>query len=194
MKSYNHSTEGEVGITMIRIPFALFESDDYNALNDEQKRSFANRLQYSYEIASKGTIAEKLDGRDLLHIIDDIELDAMSVMSLSANIETTVSPYQVHSSWTFECDRRAMAGYIAMDAANFLMSPCLDIGASYEDIKCWLRKWVEALNLTLEHFSLSKSFTEAVTHLIVADALISSYLVFAATIRLNGQVWWIPPT
>jgi hypothetical protein len=170
------------------LPPSLLTSEDYNALNTEQQSNFAAKLRHCEEIATKGLDAAKLPGAGLFDAIDDIELDALSIMSAFADAETTVSPYRVHSSWTFECDRQAMAGYVAPDAVTFLVSAPIGIDASHEGARNWLRVWAQVLSSTLSRFSAAASFTEAVTHLVIADALVSSYLVFAATVRLSGSV------
>lgn len=172
----------------IDLPPAFLESEEYKALNVEQRSNFAARLRYCAEIAVKGANAANAEGAELLDAIDDIELDATSIMSGFSDVEATVSPYQVHSSWTFECDRRAMAGCVAADAASFLETIRIRLDASHDDARNWLRTWAEVLRLTLNRFGAASSFTEAVTSLIVADALVCLYLVFAATARLSGEI------
>lgn len=170
------------------LPLSLIESEDYKALNAEQRSNFAARLRHCAEVAAKGGCAAKTEGAGLLDAIDDIELDAMSIMGGFSDVEATVSPYRVHSSWTFECDRQAMAGCVAADAASFLATARIGVDASHDDARNWLRTWAEVLRLTLNRFGTATSFTEAVAHLVVADALVCSYLVFAATARLNSGI------
>lgn len=167
------------------IPSALLESEDYKELNAKEQFNFVARLRYCDEIAVKGAEAAAIQDSELLDAIDDIELDALSIMSLG-DIDTQVSPYKIHSSWTFECNRQAMAQLVVADAAKFLGSAPLGMDASSEETKDWLYKWSQAIQSTLKYFAASSSFTEVITHLIVIDALVSSYLVFAATARLNG--------
>jgi hypothetical protein len=172
----------------VRLPAALSLSDDFRALNAEQQQSFAARLRHCAEIAESGLGAADAQGSALLDAIDDIELDALSIMSGIADTNTAVSPYIIHSSWTFECDRQAMGGHIGAEAAEFLGTALLQLNAPLEDVRNWLQRWSRVLQAVLDHFTASTSFTEAITQLILIDALVASYLVFAATMRLSFYV------
>lgn len=169
------------------IPVNLLESEDYKALSAKQQENFSARLHYCDEIAAKAICAETVLDSDLLEAIDDMELDALSVLSLG-DVQTQVSPYIVHSSWTFDCERQAMSQYVVPDAVEFLSSPSSSLMISSKNAREWLRKWGQVLRLSLSKFGTSSSFTESVTHLIVIDALVSSYLIFASTARLNGAI------
>lgn len=171
----------------IELPPALLQSDDYAALNDEQRRNFLARLRYCEEVAEKAITAERAQDLDLLDAVDDIELDVLSILSGFGEVDSTVSLYKVHSSWTFECDRRAMAALVPSDAADFLRQPHIGLTASAPEAVAWLARWGRALNTALDCLAAATSFTAAVTHLIVVDALVSSYLAFAACVRLGGQ-------
>ncbi len=173
---------------IVSIPTSLLESGDYQSLSLVQQRSLVSRLRHCAEIAENGRNATEGDVGSLLEVIDDIELDALSIMSSFFDAENTVSPYRVHSSWTFECDRRLMAKYIGEEESNLLRECPLPFDAALVDMRGWLSRWGNALQLALGRFSKSSSFSESVAQLIVVDALVSSYLVFAATARLNPQL------
>jgi hypothetical protein len=168
-------------------PPSLVASEDYKALNAEQRHNFVARLRYCDEIAAKAV--EGATGPDtlLFDVVDEIELDASSIMGGFSDAETTVSTYRIHSSWTFECDRSSVAGCVPPEVAEFLKSPCVGIGLSVQEAKAWLIRWAELLQLTLHRFGASLSFTGAVAHLIMIDAFICLYLVFAATVRLSDM-------
>lgn len=172
----------------ICLPSTLLSSEDYRALGAEQQQSFAARLRHCEEIAEVGLNAANEQDSGLLEAIDDIELDALSIMSAFSDPKTTVSPYSIHSSWTFECDRQAMTTHVGADAAEFLGASSLQLNASYADVKNWLQRWARVLKASLGRFTASSSFTEAIAQLIVIDALVCSYLVFAATVRLNARI------
>lgn len=163
------------------------ESADYAALNDEQRRNFLARLRYCEEVAEKAIAAARAHDLDLLDAVDDIELDVLSILSGFGEVDSTVSLYKVHSSWTFECDRRAMAALVPSDVADFLRQPPIGLTASVAEAVGWLDRWGRALSKAFACLAVATSFTAAVTHLIVVDALISSYLTFAACVRLGGQ-------
>jgi hypothetical protein len=169
------------------VPDSLLESEDYKTLNTQQQKNFSARLHYCEEVAAKATCAAKSPDSDLLEAIDEIELDALSILSLG-NVQTQVSPYIIHSSWTFECDREAMAQYIVPDVAKILESTSSSLTIGKKDAKDWLYRWAHTLRLSLSRFGASSSFTESITHLIVIDSLVSSYLVFACGSRLNTLI------
>ncbi len=173
--------------TSVELPPALLQSVDYAALNDEQRRNFLARLCYCEEVAEKAITAAQAQDLDLLDAVDDIELDVLSILSGFGDVDSAVSLYKVHSSWTFECDRRAMAALVPPDAANFLRQSPIGLTASTAEAVAWLDRWGHALSTTLDCLAVATSFTAAVTYLIVADALVSSYLAFAACMRLGGQ-------
>lgn len=170
------------------LPASLLSSEIYDALGEEERKALVAKLCYCEEIAESAASASKVEDSDLLDAIDDIELDALSIMRGFSGIDRAISPYQIHSSWTLDCDRQVMAGYVVPSAADFLASVRIGVNVSSDDARSWLQMWAEVLHLTLNRFGSASSFTEAVTHLVVVDALVSSYLVFAATARLSGGV------
>jgi hypothetical protein len=171
----------------VELPLALLQSDDYGALNDEQRRNFLARLRYCEEIAEKAVAAAQMQDLDLLDAVDDIELDVLSILSGFGEVDSTVSIYKVHSSWTFECDRRSMAAFVPSAAVDFLRQPPIGLTACAAEVVAWLDRWGRALRTSLDCLTAATSFTAAVTQLIVVDALVSSYVAFAACVRLGGQ-------
>jgi hypothetical protein len=163
------------------LPAVIIRSNDYVALSSRQRNNFAGRLYYCKEIAEKAANAISVQDSDLLGEIDDIELDAQSIMSSS---DGSVSPWLIHTSWTFEADNQLMIQYVESDVAEFLRNPPIGFEASKDDIRVWLRHWSKMLTLLLNRFSKSSSFTEAIVHLILIDAVVYSYLVSASIIRL----------
>jgi hypothetical protein len=87
---------------MAIIPSVVLSSDVYMDLNEKERINFLARLNYCCEVALKGADATATKDVDFISAIDDIELDAMSIMSLG-DASTQVSPYQIHSSWTIQC-------------------------------------------------------------------------------------------
>lgn len=169
------------------LPATLITSDNYVALTDVQRNNFTAKLRYCEEIAEKASSAANASDNDLFDAIDDIELDALSIMSGFSDADTSVSPYRVHASWTFEADRQIMAQHVSPDIAGFFGASPIGLGASNEEIRAWLQRWSQMLSLSLSHLAGSSSFTEAIVQLILIDAVVSSYLVSAAIIRLMGR-------
>lgn len=152
-----------------------------------QRKNLAAKLRYCEEIAGKASSAANASDSDLLDSVDDIGLGALSIMSGFSDADTSVSPYRVHSSWTFEADRQMMAQHVGSDIAGFFGASPIGLGASNDEIRAWLQRWSQVLSLSLSRLAGSSSFTEAVVHLILIDAVVSSFLVSAAIIRRMGR-------
>jgi hypothetical protein len=171
----------------VEIPSVLLASADYSALNDQQRRNFLARLHHLEEVAEKAIDATQIQGFDFLGVVDDIELDVLSILSGFGEVSSTVSIYTVHSSWTFECDHGAMAALVPLDAADFLAQPPIGLQASEEEAVAWMELWGNTLLKVLDCLSVATSYTAAVTYLITIDALVASHVQFAACVRLRRQ-------
>jgi hypothetical protein len=172
----------------VQLPQAVLSSDDYKALNADQRNSLSARIEHCMEIVEAAEDAALKSGIELFSTIDDIELDALSIMSTFSDVTTTVSPYRVHSSWLFECDKQAMSRYVDRAAAQFLASASFPFEAASTELRSWLQRWAATMRATQGRLRNSASFTEAVVQLVVIDALVAAMLVFAAASRLNAHV------
>lgn len=117
------------------LPVTLIASDDFVALTDVQRNNFVAKLRYCEEIAGKADSAANASDSDLFDAIDDIELDALSLISGFSDDDTSVSPYKVHASWTFEADRQMLAQHVGPDIAGFLGASPIGLGASNDEIR-----------------------------------------------------------
>ena len=171
--------------TTVDLPEVLELSNDFQALNSNQREAFRGRLQHCAMLARDLADIQSNSSAELFAKIDDAELDAISVMSAATDPATTVSPYRVHSSWIFECDRKVMSSKVERSTAVFLSSPAFLTDLNSEGLAEWLRRWAAALQGTFLQLARAASFSEAVTQLLVVDALIAILLVFTAAARLN---------
>lgn len=119
----------------VSLPAALVMSDNYQALNACQQASILARLHHCAEIAGSGLNAVSGPESALLDAIDDIELDALSIMGTSSDTAKSVAPYRVHSSWTFACDREVMARQVGDAEARFLQEARLRFDASHAETR-----------------------------------------------------------
>jgi hypothetical protein len=179
-------------VTTVRLPDALLLSNDYVALNTDQRESFLARIMHCMEIAAAAEIAASQTGNEFLSGIDDIELDAFSVMSSSSDIARSVSPYLVHSSWTFESDKVGLSAQVDKVRAEFLSSASFLLHSSEAEMKSWLGKWASIMRATRDRFERSLTYTEVVAQLIVMNALVALVLVFSAAARLNPTILDVP--
>jgi hypothetical protein len=178
-------------IDSVRLPSSLLASEDYRSLSTNQQANLLARLNHCNEIASAGFDAASDTRGDLLEAIDDLELDALSIMGAGARSgtdEQEVSPYRVHSSWTSECRRSELETYVGKEEAMFLASGCPGIQASVADFRAWLERWAQCLQMVLKRFSSAASFEESIAQLVMIDALVSVMLVSAAVARLNASL------
>jgi hypothetical protein len=187
MKSSLHSIDLMQTNHLVLMPPVLQSSDDFRALNREQQDAFTARLQHCAEIAA--SISDHLSSSsfDLLAIIDDSELDALSIMSAANDPAKSVSPYRVHSSWLFECDRNILSSAVHQSTARFLNSPAFLMDSRREELSGWLKDWTAEMQRTFLRFGQAASFSEAVAQLITIDALIANLLVFTAAARLSAN-------
>ena len=169
------------------LPQMLLLSAEYTALNTAQKSNFLGRLLYLDEIAEKLFETAKTQNSDLHELIDDIELDSLSVISLGDK-KTQVSPYLMHSSWVFECQTDQFESYVSADTWKFLsVSPIFSSMQSKIETT-WFVSCGELLRNALSKFSNASTFTAVIAHLIEMDMLISALLLFCSSYRLRVKV------
>lgn len=162
------------------IPFCLEKSDEYQGLTDRQRRAFEARLAHCVEIQE--TLRNLIDSSDLLlaDSLDDVELDAFSVMSLRSPDES-VSPYLVHSSWTQYCSPENMSNAISEHLKSFVNAPIPGSNGR----KNWLRGWADQVSDAVHRFQCAETFDAAVANCIAIDLLMTMILQFAAMRRVN---------
>jgi hypothetical protein len=171
--------------SLIRLPEVLESSNDFRALNAEQQKAFRERLQHCAQLAHDLADVQGELSSELFAMIDDAELDAISIMSAATDPATTVSPYRVHSSWMFECDRKAMSSKVERSTATFLGSPAFLPELNSAGLAEWLKRWAAAMQNTFRQLARAPSFSDAIAQLLVVDALIAILLVFTSAARLN---------
>ncbi len=167
-------------IPRTNLPAALTSSLDYEALTELQRRGLTMRLNLFDEAAEK---AHVISGPpDLIHDLDDIELDVLTLLSVGTPSET-VSAYKIHSSWTFECE------FGRNHSENELMqilssSSFTDAAGSESASIAWVKNWGRQLRSAMNAFYIAESFTSAVSQLMIADALAALYVVFMVRFRI----------
>lgn len=175
-------------ISSVKLPASLLLSDNYSTLNPKQKKNFVARINYIGEIVQAGFDCKNVDNNLLLECIDDIEVDALAIMSAFSDPESSVTPYAVHSSWMFDCNLSDKEKLVVRDAERLLAAPSFGFNMSIIEVKNWIQCWAMALYSTIKTFVEAVSYTEVIVQLIVADALVALFLAFAAVARLNVQL------
>lgn len=170
----------------INIPTALSDSDIWRSLNDKQQRFIESKLGMNLEMASKAICSADQSDTCYIEVVDDIELDAIASMGGAGNIATEVSSYQVHSTWTAECNINHMSGNTRSTTVDFLRRPFPLMTAPASLQREWLDDWGRELRAVLVSFSGAKSYEGALANLLLADALVFFFLTYAALYRLDG--------
>jgi hypothetical protein len=171
----------------IAIPTCFLLSNDWISLSDKARINFIKRIEFTVESINSVSTAVEADSK-IDKTIDDIELEALISLSIPTDSKDELTAYIIHSSLTFECDEARMASFINTEAMEIFNIPISDAASSELSVKKWLKKWANAAQITIKRFSNSEIFTEAVTQLIILDALLSTALTMAAIFRLKNRV------
>lgn len=172
----------------ILVPRALRESADYGALTAKQREGLTARLLHAHELVDAAVEAANASGEAQRQAVLDLELDAMTIISVVGEPEKAVSAWLVHSSWTFECSDRRLADYIDPAALRVASAPKLALEASSDDVSRWLRGWSEALQSTFRKLSAAKTFCEAIAQLVAIDMLTAAMLTSIALLHVSGRL------
>lgn len=170
------------------IPRPLRESADYEALTAKQREGLRARLLHAHELIDSAVQAANASGEAQRQAILDLELDAMTIISVVGEPDKTVSAWIVHSSWTFECSDRRLADYIDPAALGAASAPQLSLESSAVDISRWLREWSQAVQNTFRRLSGAKAFCEAIAQLLAIDMLTAALLTSIALLHVSGHL------
>ena len=166
------------------IPVCLERSEDYMSLSDKQRSNFVGRLHVCSEIIDNVSLYARAAD---VAVLDDIELDAYSAMSLGCPDEA-VSPYLVHSSWLLYCSPVEMRSSISQSFKSFQALPIPGCESSSEEVLEWCRKWATAASDTLVRLEKATSVDAALAQCVCVDALMAAILLSCAMRRLNPHI------
>lgn len=172
------------------LPDAIASSDDFLRLDEPQQKAFAARLRYIEEIPVKldDWIGCSVTPDNIKSFIDRIELDLMINLGTPGAAEKCVSPWLLHSSWTFDTSSRAMRRALGDAFLAELALPLPGLFCSLIEFGEWLSRLRANLMRSLDAFYDSKSFDSAMAHLIAVDVSLSQmYSGFIAQ-RLNPHI------
>jgi hypothetical protein len=173
----------------VKIPAALEQSEEYQALSEEQKRYFLQRLDGIQEIGCDLANEASLNSAtDFYDFASDLELDVVLRQELSLAEHGSLSRWLIHHSWTFLTSPREMADQLPGDllALSDLTEPKL--GTPTEAQAAWLRACGIAITRLVEEFSSSATFSRALAVLILLDIVMAKLLVACFKLRLNPHL------
>jgi hypothetical protein len=162
----------------------LTTSQDYEALSEVQRRALIARLLYARELIDAAVIVSNAQGAARRDAIVNMELDAMAIIAVGGEPQKTVSPWTIHSSWTFECSKSRLADYISADVLDAVSVPKSLSG----DVAQWFSLWAQALRVTFSRLSAAESFCESLAQLIAIDMLVSVLLPTIALLHIGGHL------
>jgi hypothetical protein len=169
------------------VPDALLTSDEWEGLNEAERREFCGRLNYIQEISTKTNEYLDYGYDDILDILDELELDLF--MNLSIKVDKhSVSPWMIHTSWTFGSLSRERLDALSPTIIERLSKTETQFNCSEGDLRDWLRKQTRTLQLLLDNFCDSQNFNVVVSHLIGIDVVLCALLLGVSKQRLNHNI------
>lgn len=168
------------------LPAVLTRSDVWIDLNEVQQKNFAARLNYFEEICTKCNewLFEQGVFSDNLDFLDQIERDLL-VNLPSSQPERTVSPWLIHSSWTFDTTPAELLDALPQEVAPLLSDTEIGFACSESEFRGWLEQRVESFRILMEGFYGSERFSEMIACLIGLNVSLCSMLQGVIKQRMN---------
>ncbi len=172
------------------LPTALLKSDEYSGLNEIQKQNFRSRLNFIEEICvkSKRWIENHKDFESNADFIDNLELDLFVNLSIDG-ADNIVSPWIMHSSWTFETTSNLMLDTLPERLKSKLSLPGVGFQCDESKVLSWLNGCVECLYELLDHFYNAKDFHHVMAGLIGINVCLLVMLEGVSKQRFNKNVY-----
>lgn len=169
------------------IPSVLTSSDEFRTLNEVQKQNFVSRLRYIEEICLKSHdwLKSRETFESIADFVDHIELDLF--VNLAVGEESrSVSPWLVHSSWTFDSSPQSMLTFLP----ECLVEDSFQIHFRCDESEFldWLKTRIDCMQLLLDTFYDADSFDCAIGCLIGIDVCISTLLTGVSKQRFNSRL------
>jgi len=169
------------------LPTALVNSREFSELTAVKQSNFSSRVANLINISRicLGFREDTHEKQSLMQNIDDLALDVSAALSLG-DADRQVSPWLVHSSWTFQCSATEIRECLN-EVRDSIKLGFLDLEGQ-PDRKCISQKIAEfgiTLEYLLEKFKICKSFCCAVAILIVIDSTLAALLSYLTIQRVN---------
>lgn len=172
------------------LPATVHSSNDFKALDERAQQAFITRLKHIAEIGEK--IAElnsdSYESEALLYQLEDIELDCFATMSLHSEHKGYVSPWLLHSSWTFECTSKGLFQSIDSVTLAALKEPGVALEVSTGEFVSWVKVRGELIQTQLRALMNASGFCSAVAAMICIDAILASLIFELTKTRFNATM------
>lgn len=171
------------------IASALADSEEFRSITDVQRQNFHSRLKYIEEICIKTqNWTDSREGfRSTVNLIDEMELDLFTNLSIG-EVDRSVSPWLVHSSWTFKASPQAMADSLPSCVVDGCVVAQIGFDCGELEFLDWLKERIACLRTVLNSFYGADSFDRAVGCLIAIDISLSVLLSGVSMQRLNSRL------
>ena len=180
---------------VVQIPEVVLLKDVYIELNIKQRESFANRLNFYLEIANNIQHAKmeyNWSFDSVIDVIDDIELDISSINMSYSELETGLSIYRIHDSWTFDSDVSVLHEQLDNKVKKIIENVIKNVSdipfCSVDEMCDWLDQWALLVKRELTAFSEAKSYDVAIAHLLIVHALMGLVTCATALSKLNPAI------
>ncbi len=171
------------------LPKALRSLDVVDNLTNEGIREFCGKLQYVQQLGRQAVEFFEKDSNEstlVAEFIDSFELDLYANISIGGRREIT--PWIVHSSWTFETKQDELFKELTRDVIVSIKYPCPEITGSLEETIVFMGTISRALLIALENVFSTNSLQQAIANLIAVDLLLLKMLTHVVSCRFNPNL------
>lgn len=168
------------------LPACVTKSPDYQALSAAARHEFAARIKYISEIPQRISELEEMAViDDWLFALDNIELACLVNLSIRSEPKGNVTPWLLHTSWTFECTTRSLAKSIEAEFKSLVTLPIPGFDATQVEIVAWVSAMKDGLDRELKNFQSALDFSNAVGALIKIDIILTLLIAGFAKAKFN---------
>lgn len=166
---------------------SIEKSDEFTSLNDSQRRNFQRKILLFKEIFDN--VDNFINSKEKLtsSVLDDIELDSYSFISLGDPSER-VSPYIIHSSWTIYCDKKELQESISLEIIELKKILIPGAQSSEEEIVFWCEKWCAASKKVISFINAGNTFGKLVGAHMCINYLVCVLLSLVTMLRMNSKI------
>lgn len=170
------------------LPEVLTDLREFRDLNVEQAQSVLTRIRLIQEFCLKLQDVHQEDPDDLRFAIGDLELDAAICLSVSGDPEARVSPWLIHTSWTFNTNAKELSGCLSSEARNLLAAPLPGATCSREGFVIWIDSYRGLLNTILDDFFGATTLAQCLASYIAMNLIIAKLLAGFVEARFNDRL------
>ncbi|WP_199099974.1 hypothetical protein [Dyella sp. ASV21] len=173
----------------IELPAAFMDSEEFQALPEDQRLSFLRRLDNAKSLGLSLESGSRLaNASDFADFTEDLELDASLLQELDSAAQGGLSRWLLHFSWSFETSPGEMLHALPAFCLGLLDTQEPRHDATLDSYRSWFHQvGVDLVRVT--HAIESSNTYEATLALhIVVDVLLGRLLVACHKLRLNSAM------